>query len=519
MEELKSLTARLKMEIGKQILTSYPVIPPYAYVVIYNDPATGRKFYEVVEPPLNEDENQKLRLISNILMNEIDVEFSELTTKEERASYLKKKVQEIIKKYRIPVSEESLKKILYYVERDFAGLGKIEPLMCDDEIEDISCDGPGIPVYVWHRRYESMPTNVIFESAEELDAFVIKLAQRCGKYISIAQPLLDASLPDGSRVQITFQKEVTLRGSTFTIRKFRRDPFTIVDLIKLGTLSSEMAAYYWLCIENRMSILVAGGVAAGKTTLLNCLAMFIPPDFKIVSIEDTPELNLPTEHWIQSVARPGYGEKTPTGERRGEISMFELLKAAVRQRPDYIIVGEIRGEEAYVMFQAMATGHLGMATIHAEDYYAVINRLQSRPMNIPKSLLVTLDLIAIQRKVRTKDGRMARKNIKIHEIVGLDQTSDELLQNVVYEWDAIEDEFKYTGRSYKLEAIMKTRGMSETEVFDELERRRTVLEWMVAKNIRRYVDVASIIRKYYADPDRVYMTAVRELGSAPGGKS
>jgi len=510
-KSLKSLLEKFKYKTEKKTEEIYPLIEPFAYAVIYTEPETGKRYYEVVEPPLDKKEKDIFDLISKLLFYELDVEYTAFRDYEERSRYIRDKVREIVKKYKIKLSEESLSKILYYVEKDFVGLGKIEPLMRDDNVEDISCDGARIPLYIWHRKYESIPTNVVFESEEELDSFVIKLSQRCGKYISVAQPLLDASLPDGSRVQITFSKEVTMRGSTFTIRKFKQDPLTIIDLLKFGTLSSEMAAYYWLCIDNRMSVLIAGGVAAGKTTLLNSLAMFIRPDLKIVSIEDTPELNLPHEHWIQAVTRPGYGEKTITGERRGEISMFELLKAAVRQRPDYILVGEIRGEEAYVLFQAMATGHLGMATIHAEDMLAVIHRLESKPMNIPRSLLVTLDIIAVQRKVRTKAGQTVRRNIKVHEIVGLEPSTNELLSNVVFEWDGADDTFNYTGRSYKLEEIMDLKGYSEDEIWEEISRRKTVLEWMVRKGIRRYVDVASVIRKYYGNPEKVYEVAVKEL--------
>jgi len=508
---LKSLVEKFKHGTEKKTEEIYPLIEPFAYAVIYTEPETGKRYYEVVEPPLDNKEKDILDLISKLLFYELDVEYTGFESYEEKCEYIRNKVQEIVKKYKIKMSEESRSKILYYVEKDFVGLGKIEPLMRDDNVEDISCDGARIPLYIWHRKYESIPTNIYFESDEELDSFVIKLSQRCGKYISVAQPLLDASLPDGSRVQITFSKEVTMRGSTFTIRKFKRDPLTIIDLLKFGTLSSEMAAYYWLCIDNRMSVLIAGGVAAGKTTLLNSLAMFIRPDLKIVSIEDTPELNLPHEHWIQAVTRPGYGEKTITGERRGEISMFELLKAAVRQRPDYILVGEIRGEEAYVLFQAMATGHLGMATIHAEDMLAVIHRLESKPMNIPRSLLITLDIIAVQRKVRTKAGHTVRRNIKVHEIVGLEPSTNELLSNVVFEWDGADDTFQYTGRSYKVEEIMDLKGYSEDEIWDEINRRKAVLEWMVRKGIRRYVDVASVIRRYYGNPEKVYEVAIKEL--------
>jgi len=334
-----------------------------------------------------------------------------------------------------------------------------------------------------------------------LNSFIVRLAFLAGKQISIASPLLDASLPDGSRIQMTYGSEITRRGSTFTIRRFRVDPLTISDLITFRTLSAEMAAYLWYAIENRASVLVAGGVAAGKTTMLNCLSMFIKPEFKIVSVEDTAELNLPHENWIPSVVRVG-----GFGEKAGAITLFDLLKAAVRQRPDYIIVGEVRGEEAYTLFQAMATGHLGMCTIHAESADSAIHRLESEPMNIPRSLLTMIDAVLVQGRTEV-NGKPARRALSVTEIVGLDPRTKDILTNAVYRWDAKTDSFSYYGRSYVLQRVMKKTGLNEQEVQIELQRRKTVLEWMVKNKIRRYIDVAGIIREYYADPTRVYRKA------------
>jgi len=380
----------------------YPIQEPYVYAAIIKE-KTGKIKYEVIEPTLLKEEEEKLEEIKKLLMEEIDISLKEVETREKAEEYLKRKFQEVIKDYKLKIEEEAVDKLLYYVVRDFLGYGKIDPLMKDHLIEDISADGVGIPVYVWHRVYESMPTNIVFETEEELNSFIIRLACLVGKNISLATPLIDASLPDGSRVQLTYGNEITRRGSTFTIRRFRVAPLTISDLIAFNTMSAEMAAYFWYIIENRSSILVSGGVAAGKTTTLNCLSMFIKPELKIVSVEDTPELNLPHENWIPSVVRPGFGLNG-----KGSITLFDLLKAAVRQRPDYIIVGEVRGEEAYTLFQAIATGHLGMCTLHAESVEAVINRLESEPMNIPRPLIAMIDDIVIQ--VRTEvNGKPARR--------------------------------------------------------------------------------------------------------------
>ena len=475
----------------------YPIQEPYVYAAIIKE-KTGKIKYEVIEPTLLKEEEEQLEEIKKLLMDEIDISLKEVETREKAEEYLKRKFQEVIKDYKLKIAEEAIDKLLYYVVRDFLGYGKIDPLMKDHLIEDISADGVGIPVYVWHRVYESMPTNIIFETEEELNSFIVRLAYLAGKNISLATPLIDASLPDGSRVQLTYGNEITRRGSTFTIRRFRVDPLTISDLIAFNTMSAEIAAYFWYIIENRSSILVSGGVAAGKTTTLNCLSMFIKPELKIVSVEDTPELNLPHENWIPSVVRPGFGLNG-----KGSITLFDLLKAAVRQRPDYIIVGEVRGEEAYTLFQAIATGHLGMCTLHAESVEAVINRLESEPMNIPRPLIAMIDDIVIQ--IRTEvSGKPARRVSTVTEIVGMDPKTKEILAHEVYKWDPQSDSFVYSGKSYVLERHRERLGLTKKEVENEIEKRKAVLQWMVENNIRRYTEVAKVIREYYADPDRVY---------------
>jgi len=433
----------------------------------------------------------------------VDVNLKEIETKEKAEIYLKDKTRDIIKKYHIKVPSESVDKLIYYVIRDFIGYGKIDPLMKDHLIEDISTDGVNIPIYVWHRMYESLPTNILFKDEAELDSFIVRLAYLARKNISIASPILDASLPEGSRVQLTYGSEVTRRGSTFTIRRFKVDPLTISDLIAFKTLSAEMAAYLWFIIENRASVMVAGGVAAGKTTMLNCLSMFIKPEMKIVSVEDTQELNLPHENWIPSVVRLGFGHED---KKSGSITLFDLLKAAVRQRPDYIIVGEVRGEEAYTLFQAMATGHLGMSTIHAESVEAVINRLESEPMNIPKPLIAMTDVIMVVTRTEI-DGKPARRTGTTTELMELDQKTKNISTEEVFHWNPKKDMFAFSGHSTILEKHEKQLGISEEDIKRELFSRRTVLEWMVQSGIRRYTDVANVIREYYANSNRVLQKA------------
>ncbi|UCC58784.1 MAG: type II/IV secretion system ATPase subunit [Candidatus Bathyarchaeum sp.] len=481
----------------------YPIYEPYVYAAVVTEPNTQRIRYELIEPTLLEEEENQLREIKDILVEEIDVNLKEIGTRDKAEEYLKTKIREIIKDYRLKIDEEAVDKLMYFIIRDFLGYGKIDPLMKDPLIEDISADGVDIPIYIWHRNYESLPTNILFKNSEELNSFIVRLAYLAKKNISLAMPILDASLPDGSRIQMTYGDEITRRGSTFTIRRFRVDPLTISDLISFGTLSSEMAAYFWYAIENRASILVSGGVAAGKTTALNCFSMFIKPGLKVVSVEDTAELNLPHENWIPSVARMGFGHDEK-GART--VTLFDLLKAAVRQRPDYLLVGEVRGEEAYTLFQAMATGHLGMGTIHGESASSVIHRLESEPMNIPRPLLTMIDAITVQLRTEV-NGKPARRTRTVTEIVGLDPKTRELITNEVFRWDAKHDTFVYSGHSHILEEKRKRKGLDEKEVLEELNRRKTVLDWMVKKGIRKYPDVVSVIREYYADPTRVFRKA------------
>jgi flagellar protein FlaI len=499
MEKTEQKLKKKKPSLFREV---YSIQEPYVYAAIIKDPETQKVRYKVIEPTLLEEEAETLEEIKETLMEEIDVNLKEINTREKAAEYLKQKVQGVIKNYRLKIAKEAVDKLVYYIVRDFVYYGKIDSLMKDHMVEDISADGVNIPVYVWHREYESLPTNIVFEDESELNSFIVRLAYLSGKHISVASPMLDASLPDGSRIQLTYGSEVTRRGSTFTIRRFRVDPLTISDLLSFNTLSYDMAAYFWYAIEHRASVLVAGGVASGKTTMLNCLSMFIKPELKIVSVEDTAELNLPHENWIPSVIRTGFGNT----KSLGEITLFDLLKAAVRQRPDFIIVGEVRGAEAYTLFQAMATGHLGMSTIHGESVDSVINRLKSEPMNIPKPLLAMIDAVTIQ--VRTEvDGKPTRRTSRITEVTALDPRTKDLLTNDVFNWNPRSDSFHYMGQSHILEKNMEKMGISAEEVREELQRRKTVLEWMVRKNIRKYTKVANVIREYYTNPDRIYRKA------------
>jgi flagellar protein FlaI len=417
-------------------------------------------------------------------------------------------VEEITKKYKIKIDPNTLGKYQYYITRDFLNFGKIDGIMRDENIEDVSCDGVGIPVFVWHRKYESIPTNIVYQTPEELENFIFKIAYLCGRHISIAQPLLDGTLPDGSRAQVTYGKEVTPKGSTFTIRKFKRSPLTITDLIIYKALSSEIAAYYWFLIENRHSVMIGGDIGGGKTTMLNAISLFIRPTLKIVSIEDTQEIRLPHQNWQMMVTRQGLGTGGgAVGEGGiGSISMFDLLRAALRQRPDFIIVGEIRGEEAYALFQAMATGHLGLTTIHAEHVQGVLHRLTTRPMNIPQTQVENLNAISIVRRLVVNNVSL-RRTISVSEMLGWDKKRNDFKIKEIFKWDAENDNYEYLGKSPLLENIAKQWGYSQEEIDEELRMRKTILDYMVRKHIRSYEDVSKLVLDYFSDPKLVYRKA------------
>ena len=484
-----------------------PLREPHVYAAISIDPQNTSLKYVVMEPTLTEEEKNALKTIKGILFQILDVDMRSLGSTDDAQKWLGNQIARIIKDYKINVEEGTVDKLKYYLIRDLISFGVIDPLMHDHMIEDISCDGPKIPVYIWHRRYESIPTNLIFEDEDELNSFVVRLAYLSGKHISIANPMLDASLADGSRIQLTYGREVTRKGSTFTVRRFRADPMTVVDLIDFNTMNYEIAAWFWFAIERKSNILLAGGTASGKTTTLNSLCAFIPTNSKIVTIEDTAELNLAHENWISSIARIGFGSS-----ETADITQFDLVKAAMRQRPDYLIVGEVRGDEAFTLFQAMATGHGGLSSIHADSPTSAFSRLESEPMNIPRTHLTILDTVAMIQRVRVGD-RSTRRITSVVEVVELDPVSREVILNEVFRWDPGKDTFEYSGRSVLIDRIVKEFGLTKDYVSEELQRRKKVLEWTYLNKIRRFTDVGPIISDYYADPEgmtekiRLRMTA------------
>jgi flagellar protein FlaI len=493
-----------KPQPGVEEIEIYPVNPPYAYIQIVYDHATHEYTYVVLEPQLSEPEKELLKELKERLFETLDINTKDIS-KEEAALRLRNAATDIILDFGIRLTPLQREVILYNMHKDFLGDGLIDSIMHDKYIEDISCDGVNTSLFVYHAGYESMKTTLSYTNAEDLDSFVTKLAQRSGKYISIAQPILDSTMQDGSRIQMTLGQEVTAHGSTFTIRKFKDEPITPTDLIEWRTFAPLSIAYIWLCVENGKSAIFAGGTASGKTTSLNAISLFIPPLSKIVSLEDTRELKLPHPNWIPSVTRDSFDTSG-----RGEINMYELLRAAMRQRPEYILVGEVRGKECQTLFQAMSTGHTTYSTIHADSVASVVHRIENPPMDVPRNMLSALDFVCIQVQGRV-GGKRIRRSKQIVEILDIDPRTNELITNEVFKWRSATDEITYSGKSYLLEEIMESKGWSENRMREELKRRQEVLEWMRLKKIRHYKDVAKILISYHRDPEAVIEKVRKDL--------
>jgi len=486
---------------GYREIDRYPLYEPFAYAVIAENEDTGELLYVVDELKLNEDEKEIYKKLIEVLEWELKP-FEE--PPKDPIDYFAKEAQKVINKYRISLGRManiSWSKIIYYIERDLLGYGPIDPLMRDPYIEDISCDGINKPVYVWHRNYESLPTTIVFTDEEELDNFVIKLAHMAGKHISSAFPILDAILPGQHRLAATFRKEVSTTGSTFTIRKFREDPITIIDLINFKTISPELGAYFWLMMEYKMSSLVIGVTGSGKTSTINALACLFRPTIKVVTIEDTAELKIPLENWVPLVSRPSYGIGP---EKVGEVTLYDLVRLSLRYRPDIIIVGEVRGEEAFVLFQAIATGHGGITSIHAEDQDSAIKRLTSPPMNIPPPYIPLVNIAFIIRRVSIPDPSTGTKKT-VRRIVRVYEIKDFEDYIPIVEWNPIDDVHVHDfSKSILIPRISRETGIPIDHLLNEINTRAEVLSWMAKNKIRYYRDVAKIVHLYYAKPQQVH---------------
>jgi flagellar protein FlaI len=491
-----SIPALPKIADKTKINVRYALIPPYVSVHIHWDNKIGELMYELEEPILTQKEKILLESLETSLGEMINLNVLVQKTKESKIEYIDRTTRLLIEELDLKVTEETYKKIFYYLFRNFVGLNEIEPLMKDFFIEDIECNGVNTPVYIVHRLYRNMKTNITYKSIDKLSSFVEKLAQRCGKYVSYANPLLDGALPDGSRVNATYTKDISSRGPTFTIRKFTKIPWTPIQLLNMNTLSPEMLAFFWILLDYKTNILISGGTASGKTTLLNAIAFFIPPEARVVSIEDTKELNIPRENWLPSVARTAlsYGNT-------GEIDLFRLLKSSFRQNPDYVIVGEVRGKEAFVLFQGMASGHSSISTVHADSVDTLIKRLETPPIQLSPSLLNTLDCVAIMTHAIV-NKQATRKLREIVEIVNVDNKGV-ALTNTPFVWNARNDVFYFKKDIKVFSKIARKYGLDVQKLYKEFEVRARLLYELQRRRIFDFNQTQKIINEYHKNPNAV----------------
>ena len=497
------LTREMKSLPRPNIL--YPVGDP-VFIHIYTD-REGKKRYIAIEPRLRRDEEEKFSAVLDAMLElapyetppESDEEMEKLIDK------LFGKVVEIssVKKEfkgksrlslsfsKIPLTREEAYNYRYLIKREVIGTGPLEPLIRDPHIEDIHVIGPK-NTHVVHKIFDMMPTNIDFGSDLKMAEYLKNLGERMGRPVSEKEPVVDGSLPDGSRINIIYSTDVSLKGPSFTIRKFTAVPISITQLINWGTLSSEVAAYLWLCLEYGMSIWVSGETASGKTTTLNAMIPFIKPDSKIYTAEDTPEVQVPHPVWQQLNTRE-------RGEA-GKVDLFDLLRAALRSRPNYIIVGEIRGKEGSIAFQAMQTGHPVLATFHAGSVKKLIQRLTGEPINVPITFIDNLNVVLIQQAVYRK-GQFLRRCLVIEEIEGYYEEIGGVVTRSVFEWDSVNDEHIFRGlyNSYVLEnKIAQTAGYEDPrEIYNELELRSRILSRMIEERIMDYYEVAKVIWGFY----------------------
>ena len=395
---------------------------------------------------------------------------------------------------RIKCTAADADSLRYMVIRDKVGMGPLEPFIGDPWIEDISCSGIG-PVYIEHKIFGGLKSSVNFDSHEELDDFVLKLAEKMKKPVTFRSPIVDATLPDGSRINIVYGGDVSKNGSNFTIRKFMGIPLSIVDVCNSGMMTWQMAGYMSLIVEEGMNFFVSGETASGKTTLMNALMTFVRPDAKIVSIEDTPEVQVPHPNWTREVVR---GQMSQGG---GSVDMFSLLKAALRQRPNEIIIGEIRGEEGNIAFQAMMTGHAVCATFHAATVEKLIQRVTGIPISVPRTYVENLNVVVICSAVRLPSGKMGRRVISISEIIGYDPSSGSFSFVEIFRWDPIKDVFEFVGlnNSYQLEQhIAPSRGFSEKNrrlIYKEVDRRGALLQKLGESGVNNFYELFKLLSK------------------------
>lgn len=474
--------AKLSRALGKSKARNliYPTNDKELFIHIYPDPKGARDCYIPVEPLLTVPLNGLVKKVEDKLLDL--AEKIGQAAEEERKEVLLNALDSICttnpaeKNSKILVTDRELAALKYRFVRDKLGLGVLQPLLDDPYIEDISCSGLG-NIFIEHKIFKSLKASITFPSHEDLDDFVIQMGERIKKPVTLRNPIVDATLPDGSRINIVYGRDIAKRGSNFTIRKFSDDVISVLNLIEFGSMDYLIAAYLWLAIESDLNVFVVGATASGKTTLLNALTTFMKPNAKIVTIEDTPELQVPHANWVREVVR-----QMSKDNKSGGVDMFDLLKAALRQRPDRILIGEIRGVEGNIAFQAMQTGHGVMATFHASSVQKVIQRLTGEPINVPKVNIDNLDLVVIQSAVRAPDGSTVRRIVSVNEIVDYDSASNTFSFITAFRWRAEDDTFEFPGdmNSFVLEQkVAAKRGVPESKrrsIYGDLRKRAAILE-------------------------------------------
>jgi len=458
----------------------------------------GKGYYMVQEPKLESDAQETY----NILIDYLYKSLKPLYTEKDPIGYIEGVLEEVAEELGVKEKYEKYYDILhYYILRDLIGYGKIDVPMKDPRVEELAVEGPGIPVAIVHRdvsEYPWLDTNIYFNSEEELRAYVQKLALRSGKHISTAYPILETRLPEGHRAALTLSKEVSGRGSSFVIRKFPEQPLTITHLLTLNTLSPLEAAYLWLIVEAQGLIFIIGAMASGKTTLLQSLTTLIPPDSRVITVEDNPELRLPHEHWDPLYTRRSYNP----AEKWMSIDLHTLVKFAWRRRAEYIIVGEVRGEEVQVLVQASASGHGGLTTLHADTVDSMMVRLMSPPLNVKHSFLTLIWCIAVMKRLRDiRTHRIIRRLTNIYE---LKVEGNRVKPIEIFSWNPQldkhlpENPYDVYEKSFRLKTLAKRYGISDEEVVVELQTRKEFLEKLVKEDIFDYDNVALRLFEFYS---------------------
>ncbi len=486
-----------KFEDKTKIDVRYMVIIPYVSIHIYYDAKLGEVIYDVEEPIISEEEKANLNSIEQAMREIVNINMVDgEKTQESLLSYIDKTARLIISELSLSVEEDSYKRIFYYLYRNFIGLNKIEAMMHDYFIEDIECNGANEPIYIVHRVFRNIKTTVRFTEMDELSNFVEKLAQKTGHYISYASPILDGSLPDGSRVNATYTQDISSKGPTFTIRKFTKTPWTPTQLLGFHTMSPEMLAYFWIVLQYQSNMMIVGGTSSGKTTLLNALAFFIPQENRVVSIEDTRELNLPRENWLPSVVRTGI-----SNQGAGVIDMFSLLRSSFRQNPDYVIVGEVRGKEASVLFQGMASGHASISTMHGDSVDSIIRRLETPPISLSPMLVNGLDVMAIMTHAIV-NGHETRRLREIVEVIRVDADGT-TTTNTPFRWSPADDKFYFKKDSKIFDKISEKYGISREGLQKEFEIRAKLVYALFQNKVLGYEDVQRVINDYSKNPTAI----------------